>query len=124
MKTSFNKISLGLLRILTTLAAIIYAVIFIGEITPPFYESGFGVVIVYVLFAFFLLGYFYLWKNEKISGVILVIWYGLLWIAGVWIWTNAGMVLVLGIPILLLGALLLIRRYSRNIKKFFQNLYK
>jgi len=124
MKISFNKISLRPLRILITLAAIIYAIIFVEEITPPFYESGLGVAMVYVLFAFFLLGYFYLWKNEKISGLILVVWYGLLWVVGIWIWTNAGMVLGLGIPIPILGAILLARHYSKDIKRFFQNLYK
>ena len=115
-KNSSNKVSSMILKILITVSAVFYTIIFIGEIIPPFYESVFGVAMVYVLFCFFLLGYYFLWKNEKISGIILILWYGFLLILAFFVWTNAGMVIILGIPIPILGALLLFKVYFKKTK--------
>lgn len=115
-KQVFKKPSRITLKIIATILAIFYAIIFIGEITPPFFESTFGVSMVYVLFCFFLLGYYFLWKNEKISGIILILWYGFLLLLAFFVWSNAGMVIVLGIPIPILGALLLIKTHFKKIK--------
>ncbi|MFB9211394.1 hypothetical protein ACFFUR_06230 [Echinicola jeungdonensis] len=65
----------NLLRTLITLAAILYTMIFIDEAFPPYdpnmRESNFGIVMAFVLFIWFFIGYFYLWKNEKIAGIFL-----------------------------------------------------
>jgi hypothetical protein len=108
MKIVYKKIFKWSLRISITLSAIIYFFVVLGEGTPPFTEPLFGVAMVYVLFLFFLLGYYHVWKNEKFSGKIFIAWYILLWALALFVWTNAGLTLVMGFPIFVLGILFLI----------------
>jgi len=107
MKTYRN-----ILRILITLAAIMYAVIFIDEAFPPYdpnmRESSFGIVMVFVLFIWFSIGYFYLWKNEKIAGLILTSWWIILFLTAWKVWVYGNVTVILGFPIFILGILLLI----------------
>ncbi len=119
MKINFQKKSLVTLRILLTISVFFYTIIFIGEATPPFSESLFGIIMVYVLFLIFLIGYFFAWKDKKqmLSGIIITSWYVLLLILGFFVWTNAGMVIGLGFPVGILGVLLIIYSYLIKTKK-------
>jgi hypothetical protein len=114
MKTFRN-----VMRILLTLAAVFYALIFIDEALPPhdpdMRESNFGIVMAFVLFSWFFIGYFYLWKNEKIAGIFLTTWWIGLFLTAWLVWIYGNVTVVLGFPIFILGILLLI--YSRNKKK-------
>ena len=62
------KIFRNILRLLATLAAIRYALIFMDEAFPPYdpniWESDFGIFMVFVLFLWFAAGYYYVWKDE------------------------------------------------------------
>jgi hypothetical protein len=108
MKKKVKKIFRIVLLILMTLALALYFLVFIAEATPPFYDQSlFGLIMVYLLFLIFLVAYYFSWKNERISGIIILFWYALLWISGLWIWTNAGMALGLATPIPILGVLLI-----------------
>jgi hypothetical protein len=108
MKKKAKKIFKLVLGVLISLVAIFYLLLFISEITPPFYDqSVLGLIMVYVLFLIFLIAYYFFWKNERISGIIILFWYALLWVSGLWIWTNAGMALGLATPIPILGVLLI-----------------
>ena len=72
---------------------------------------------VYVLFITFLAGYYFMWRSELISGIIIVWWYLLMWLSALFIWvTDAGMVLVLGFPVFIFGILLIIWQKSHNWK--------
>ncbi len=111
MKTFRNT-----LRILTTLAAALYLMIFIDEAFPPYHpemrESNFGIVMVFGLFIWFSIGYFYVWKNERTAGTLLITWWIMLFITAWLIWSYGNVTVILGFPIFILGILLLV--YSRR----------
>ncbi len=108
MKTQFDIVYRVVLKILVTMAAVGYIIFLIGESTSITDESTFSVAMMYVLFAVFALAYFFLWKNAFISGILLIAWYGLQWILVLWVWDDADMTIVLGMPIFVLGILSLI----------------
>ena len=120
MKSSFHKISLIILKILLTISFICYIMIFIEEIIPPFSEGFFGVFMIYTLFIIFMIGYYFLWTNEKISGIIIMSWYGLMLIIGFFVWSDAGMVILLGFPVFIFGIFLFIHSLRKTKKKSFK----
>ena len=108
MKTSHNNAYRNVLRTLCTIAVLGYILFLIGEGVPIFKELNFADISVYLLFAVFVLAYIFLWKNELISGILLVAWYGLEWCLVLWVWVDGDMVIVLGFPIFIIGILVLI----------------
>ena len=116
MKTQFDIVYRIVLRILVTMAAVGYIIFLIGESTSSAGEPVFDIVMMYVLFAVFALGYYFSWKNEFISGILLIAWHGLQWILVLRVWDDADMTIVLGIPIFVLGILSLI--YGIRQKRF------
>ena len=108
MRTSHNNAYRNVLRTLGTIAALGYILFLIGEGVPIFKELNFADISVYLLFAVFVLAYIFLWKNELISGILLVAWYGLEWCLVLWVWVDGDMVVVLGFPIFIIGILVLI----------------
>ena len=109
-----------ILRILETIAALLYLFFLIGEGVPLIKASSFADISVYLLFLLFGLGYYFLWKNELISGIILLTWYALEWILVFWVWVDGGLTLVLGLPIGLLAIISLI--YGLNNNRISKNL--
>ncbi|MDX1315827.1 MAG: hypothetical protein R3356_10025, partial [Eudoraea sp.] len=88
------KIFRNILRVFGTLAAIFYTLIFIDEAFPPYdpdmRESNLGIAMVFVLFVWFSLGYFYLWKNEKKAGYFFISWWIGLFLTAwlIWLYGN------------------------------------
>ena len=114
MKKS-TKVYRNVLRILGSIAVICYILFLIGEKNPLFEEASFVDISVYLLFAVFLLGYILIWKNELISGILLIAWHGLQWCLVIWIWEDSGMTLILGFPIAVVGILVLIYGIRQKI---------
>jgi hypothetical protein len=96
------------LRILGTIASFLYVLFLIDEGVPLSKEASFADVSVYLLFLVFALGYYFLWKNELVSGLILVAWHGLQWLLVYWVWVDGGMTLILGFPLGLFGIIVLV----------------
>ena len=90
MKKSI-KVHRLILRILGSLAFIGYILFLIGEGIQLFKEASFADVSVYLLFAVFLAGYLFLWKNELISGILFIAWHGLQWSLVLWVWVDGEM---------------------------------
>ena len=103
-----------ILRVVGTVAAILYIVFLVGERTPLFRGVTFAEVSVYLLFLVFVAGYYFLWRNELVSGIILLAWHGLQWILVWWVWVDGGMTLILGIPIAVFGLVVLIHALRRR----------
>ena len=97
-----------ILRIFGTIAAFLYILFLIGEGIPLFNDPHFEGVSVYLLFLIFVLGFYYLWKNEVISGIILITWHVLQWLLVFLVWVDGGLTLILGIPIGFFGIAVLI----------------
>lgn len=112
------KLFRTILRILVSLAAVLYFFIFLDEAFPPYdpnmRESDFGIVMVFVLFIWFAIGYYYLWKNEKIAGIFLTTWWIALFFTAWWVWLYGNVTVILGFPIFVLGILLLIYSNQKN----------
>ena len=115
MKKSTNLLR-NILRILGSITAILYILFLIDEGVPLFTEKvTFAEISVYLLFLVFILGYYFLWKNELISGLILIAWHGLQWFLVYWVWVDGSMTLILGIPLGLFGIIILMYGMSKNI---------
>ncbi len=101
-----------ILRIIATLALSGYA-IFLTDLTIYWVNNDYSLFRIvisteYLMFLIFILGYYYVWKNELISGVIIVFWHMLQWVFVHWVWEDAALTLVFGIPIGLIGISLLV----------------
>ena len=107
MKKSTNLFR-NILRVLGKIAAILYILFLIAEDVPLFEATTFADTSVYLLFVVFVLGYYFLWKNELISGIILITWHILQWVLVFWVCVDGALTLVLGIPLGLFGIVFLI----------------
>ena len=111
----FDNLFRNILRILGTVSAILYILFLIDEGVPLYKEATFADISVYLLFLVFVLGYYFLWKNELVSGLLLITWYGLQWILVFYVWVDGGMTLILGLPIGLIGIIFLIYEFSKKV---------
>ena len=115
------KIFQVILRVLATLATIVYAMIFIDEAFPPYdvemRESDFGIFMVFVLFTWYLIGYFFVWKNEWKAGLFFVSWWIGLFLTAWLIWLYGNVTVILGLPVLVIGFLFLIYARLANNRK-------
>ena len=109
----------SILRILTTLAAVFYTLIFLDEAFPPYNpdmrESNLGIAMVFVLYIYFVIGYYFTWTNEQKGGIMLMTWWLWLFLVAWLIWTYGNVTVILGVPIFILGILFLI--YARKKKR-------
>jgi len=76
--------------------------IFIDE-AFPLPVNNLSQLCVILLFLFFVIGLVFSWFRERTAGYIFILWYILEVLAGSLIWDDAGMVLVLGFPLLPMG---------------------
>ena len=108
MKKSM-KIYRIIIRILGSLALVGY-IQFLIEEGVPLLTSGvsFADISVYILFTVFLAAYILLWKQELLSGILMIIWYGLLLLCVFEVWDNAALVAALAIPIPIIGIVVII----------------
>ena len=106
----------NLYKILGTVALVFYVAFLIGEGIALTGQTSFADISVYLLFALFLVAYYFLWKDELIAGLMIIIWYALEWILVFWVWTDGGLTLILGFPIALLGLILLISSLRKRNK--------
>ena len=86
-------------------------------------ESIMSLVEIYTVpFAFliFAIGVVIAWFNEKVGGMILLIWHFTVWLFSMYLWPQAGMVLILIFPILYLSAFLILNWYKRHVTKYTQ----
>ena len=106
------KLIRNLLRALSSIAAILYAVLLVDEALPPYdpnmRESDFGIAMSFILFIWFGFGYFQSWRNEKVAGGVFVSWWIALFFTAWLIWNYGNVTVVLGFPICILGVLFLI----------------
>jgi hypothetical protein len=107
MKKS-TKVYRTVLRILGSLALLGYILLFATEPNVEVKLRTLEDYSVLLLILVFLAGYYYLWKNELISGILWIVWYALTWFCVFWVWGNGGLAAILGTPIFILGVLLLI----------------
>lgn len=103
-----TKLFRNILRVLSLVAVIFYILFLVFEGVPLDLTGPFADLSVYLLFLVFLMGCLFMWKNELVSGLILIVFYGIQWSLVLWVWVDGDMTLILGFPIAILGVLALI----------------
>ena len=98
----------NVLRLLGFVAAVAYVGFLIGEVFPKFEGTTWELITTLLLFVVFLAGLFYLFKREMLAGILWIAWYGLLILLVVTLWVGAGLTVVMGLPIFILGLLVLV----------------
>lgn len=117
MKTKFKS---NLIRYILLIYGLFYFWSFIvplifndsGALESPM--SKLELVSIPLVFTIFLIGTIYSWFNEKIAGIILCCWHFVNWLMLMLFWPDAGMVLVLVFPILILAAFLIRDGYIKS----------
>ena len=98
-----------IIRILGSLALLGYIQFLIDEGVPLFASQvTFAEVSVYILFAVFLVAFILLWKHELLSGILMLVWYGLVLLCIFEIWENAALAGIVALPIAVIGIVVLI----------------
>jgi hypothetical protein len=96
----------NILRGLGVTATLLYVAFLISETIPEFTGTTVEMVTTLALFVLFVGGFYYLWKDETLSGLMWMAWYAFLWVFVLWVWDVAGMTVIIGAPIFALGILL------------------
>jgi len=114
MASSPKKVTRNVLRIIGCVAAISYLVFIISELQSifkygiPEEESIFTVFTTVALLLLFFVGFYFMWKKEALAGFLWILWYALLLVMVRWVWYMAGVTVLMGAPICILGILLVI----------------
>lgn len=70
-----------------------------------------------LLFVLFLVGYYIVWKNEGLAGIIFIFWWVAMWCLALFIAeTDPGSGIVMGLPLFILGILFIISWYRKKGK--------
>jgi hypothetical protein len=107
------------LQILTSIYALLYLVFIIDNFLPA---KGFNPYdlensIVKLLFALFLVGYYFSWKNEGVAGLIFVIWWIGMWCLALFVAKiDRGAGVVMGLPLFVLAILFMVSWYRKSRK--------
>jgi len=101
-----------LLRIIATIALSGYAV-FLTDLTLYWVDNDYTFLNIiisteYLLFLIFAMGYYLIWKRELIGGIVIIGWHVLQWCFILWVWEDAELTLVFGIPIAIIGIMFVI----------------
>lgn len=109
--TSPLKKKFTVLRILVT----VYGVLYLALIISFWFESnsfdhlGTENIVANLAFLVFLAGYYMVWKNEKIAGIIFIFWWAIMWALALFIAeTDRGAGVGMGLPLFILAILLII----------------
>jgi len=69
-------------------------------------------------FFVFLTGTIYIFKNEKVGGIIILFWHFLVWCFSLLLWPDAGMVLVLIFPMIFPAIFMIRNWYIKNYESY------
>ncbi len=108
-----KTLSKYILQILTSIYCAVYMAGLISEFVPG--ETNLisiDCLLVILIFLVFLAATIFSWFNLKISGLLLQVWNIVIWLFSWFIWEEAGMVMVLAVPALVIGVLMNLKVYK------------
>ena len=113
MKSIFNKT----LQIAATIYGIFYFLgfalpVLMGEYATDEFEN----TSVLTMFFIFAIGLIFSWVKEKIGGFLFILWFIGIFILSNYFWTDAGMVVLLSVPILIVGVILVRKGFKKHHK--------
>jgi len=101
-----------LLLVLTSIFGLLY-ILFIAS--GSYGSGGSEPIVVKLLFLLFLVGYAVVWLDERIGGVVFVLWWAGMWYLGLFVaLEDRGNAVVMGVPLFVLGILFIVSWYRRR----------
>ncbi len=102
------------LYVVSCLYALLYLLFIIGE-GISFKTFNLESTSVLSLFLFYSAAFVLSWFKEKTAGYMFVSWYVLMMALAITIWTDAGMTIIMGFPLLPIGAFYVLYAYKKNL---------
>lgn len=107
-------------KILQIIAAF-YCVLYFAGFVMPFFSGEMSLsnpedLSVLAAFLVFLCGFAVSWFSERIGGYLLQFWVVFIWALGLFYWPDAGMVMVLSVPVLVIGVFMNRKAYLKSIE--------
>ncbi len=100
------------LQIILTIYGLLYLLLIITDLSTL---DNFEQIVVNLAFVLFLIGYYMVWKNEGIAGIIFIFWWIIMWFLALFIAeTDRGAGVVVGLPVFILGILFIISWYRKK----------
>jgi len=97
----------------------VYSALYVIGIVSSFYEGELSFLnlignVFLLLFLIFMTGFAFSWIREKMAGIIFMVWNSGVWIYALFLFRerDGGMFCIMAVPILVIGALLLLRWYK------------
>lgn len=118
-----NSVSKAL-RVLVVFYGLAYAFLFIlpmltmNESTSDYVPTKTEIATTVFAFMVYLSGTIVMFYNEKLGGIVLSLWHFVIWLFAFSIWPDAGMVLILCFPVLIMAVFLMLNWYKKNDKRY------
>lgn len=104
--------------IILRILIIVYAVLYLAAIVISFFNkelsfAGMNDILFLLLFVIFMAGFIMLWIQEKTAAILLMVWNTGIWIHDLCLGSgqDRGMISIMAVPVMIIGALLLLERY-------------
>jgi hypothetical protein len=110
----------SVLQMLLILYGLLYLLFIIGNFFPidnydPYTLEN---IVVNLSFVLFLTGYYMVWKNEGVAGILFIFWWVVMWCLALFIAEHdRGAGVVMGVPLFVLGILFIISWYRKKGKQ-------
>lgn len=108
-------------KIIASIISIYCLLYFISLIAPFFFENNndylptkIESITLTIAFLLFLIGSITIWFNSKTGGIMLLFWHFICWVFALLVWPDAGIVMVLILPILFLATISIQYWYETN----------
>ena len=101
------------LYFLTGVFTVLYILFIFGE-GMSFEKPDMQTISVFLLFIFYLTAYVLSWFREKIAGYMFATWYVIMMTLAFYVWTGAGMTIIMGFPALPIGAFYILYAYRKE----------
>lgn len=109
----------SVLQIILTIYGLLYLLFIIDFISIDNYDPyNLENIVVNLSFVLFLVGYYMIWKNEGVAGIIFIFWWVVMWCLALFIAEiDRGSSVVMGLPLFILGILFIISWYRKKGKE-------
>ena len=114
-----KKKKFSVLQIILTIYGLLYLLFIIDFISIDNYDPyNLENIVVNLSFVLFLVGYYMVWKNEGVAGIIFIFWWVVMWCLALFIAEHdRGSSVVMGLPLFILGILFIISWYRKKGKE-------
>ena len=114
-----KKKKFSVMQIILTIYGLLYLLFIIGYFIPIDNYDPYNLenIVVNLAFVLLLVGYYMVWKNEGVAGIIFIFWWLVMWYLGFFIAEHArGNSVVMGFPLFILGILFIISWFRKKGK--------